>query len=209
MGARREERRTVSKIRSLFGRDFAFLSNFFPNYRGKLDDEDPRADGRWEEENRVEVEGERWASHATGFSRSFRLSGQGGFGVGKKGQTYRAFKDVDIITETRLETFKNSVKITLSPTGLYTRVKEDVQINIIFSEKWETYVTNLYETRAGGSEDWEGDIHQEQLLEEDNITLEEVHEALAKLINRKTPGPDLLPKRLNNIEKSRRNKTKS
>ncbi|GJQ83480.1 hypothetical protein Trydic_g19272 [Trypoxylus dichotomus] len=50
-------------------------------------------------------------------------------------------------------------------------------------------IRNLYDTRASGSEDYEDNTHKEQLLEEDNITLEEVRETLAKLKNRKTMSP--------------------
>ncbi|GJQ75287.1 hypothetical protein Trydic_g23476 [Trypoxylus dichotomus] len=50
----------------------------------------------------------------------------------------------------------------------------------------KTYLRNLYETRADGSEDYEDNTHKEQSQEEDIIALEEVHEALAKMEYRKS-----------------------
>ncbi|GJQ74681.1 hypothetical protein Trydic_g21533 [Trypoxylus dichotomus] len=66
-------------------------------------------------------------------------------------------------------------------------VTEEVHINIITPEKWETYIGNLYDTRAGATQDYEDNIHKEQLQEEDNIAPEKVHEALVKLKDRKAP----------------------
>lgn len=71
-------------------------------------------------------------------------------------------------------------------------VNEEVQVNMITPEKWETYVRDLYGSRPGNNEDNdnEDNTYIEELPEEDGITLEEVHEALSKLKNRKAPGPD-------------------
>ncbi|GJQ76438.1 hypothetical protein Trydic_g2151 [Trypoxylus dichotomus] len=79
-----------------------------------------------------------------------------------------------------------------------SRLSEKIASNPITEHEIAEHMWGKVKTMiiASADEDHENNTQKEQLLEEDDIALEEVHEALAKLKDRKAPNPDQVVKEM-------------